>query len=404
MDFALTDEHRMVQEMVKGFAQKEVAPIIKEYDRKQEMADFILPRMAELGILGICLPVRYGGQGMDYISLGLACEELEAVDSTLRVVMSVHVGLNSLALLQWGTDEQKEKYLVPQSRGEKIACFGLTEPGAGSDVAAMTSTAKRIGDGYVINGEKMWISLATKADHTLVVARTDPDAPDPHTGLSAFIVENDRPGVSAGDIHGKLGVRAGSTGWIAFQDVEIPKENRLGEEGEGFKIAMSCLDNGRYTVAAGATGLIRASMEASLKYANDRRAFGREIGKFQLVQQKIAHMVKSYEAAKLLYLRAGWMKNRGVRNTQETSLAKWFATDESFEAASEAIQIHGAYGYSDEYDVERYLRNSKGAIIYEGTSEIHQLMQAGYALGYRDDPPLRCELPAYDADAWYNPD
>jgi len=404
MDFALTDEHRMVQEMVKGFAQKEVAPIIKEYDRKQEMADFILPRMAELGILGICLPVRYGGQGMDYISLGLACEELEAVDSTLRVVMSVHVGLNSLALLQWGTDEQKEKYLVPQSRGEKIACFGLTEPGAGSDVAAMTSTAKRIGDGYVLNGEKMWISLATKADHTLVVARTDPDAPDPHTGLSAFIVENDRPGVSAGDIHGKLGVRAGSTGWIAFQDVEIPKENRLGEEGEGFKIAMSCLDNGRYTVAAGATGLIRASMEASLKYANDRRAFGREIGKFQLVQQKIAHMVKSYEAAKLLYLRAGWMKNRGVRNTQETSLAKWFATDESFEAASEAIQIHGAYGYSDEYEVERYLRNSKGAIIYEGTSEIHQLMQAGYALGYRDDPPLRCELPAYDADAWHNPD
>ncbi len=404
MDFALTDEHRMVQEMVKGFAQKEVAPIIKEYDRKQEMADFILPRMAELGILGICLPVRYGGQGMDYISLGLACEELEAVDSTLRVVMSVHVGLNSLALLQWGTDEQKEKYLVPQSRGEKIACFGLTEPGAGSDVAAMTSTAKRIGDGYVLNGEKMWISLATKADHTLVVARTDPDAPDPHTGLSAFIVENDRPGISAGDIHGKLGVRAGSTGWIAFQDVEIPQENRLGEEGEGFKIAMSCLDNGRYTVAAGATGLIRASMEASLKYANDRRAFGREIGKFQLVQQKIAHMVKSYEAAKLLYLRAGWMKNRGVRNTQETSLAKWFATDESFEAASEAIQIHGAYGYSDEYEVERYLRNSKGAIIYEGTSEIHQLMQAGYALGYRDDPPLRCELPAYDADAWHNPD
>jgi len=403
MDFALTDEHRMVQEMVKGFAQKEVAPIIKEYDRKQEMADFILPRMAELGILGICLPVRYGGQGMDYISLGLACEELEAVDSTLRVIMSVHIGLNSLALLQWGTEKQKEKFLIPQSRGEKVACFGLTEPGAGSDVAAMTSTAKRSHDGYVLNGEKMWISLATKSDHALVVARTDPEVPDPHDGLSAFIVEIERPGVSTGDIHGKLGVRAGSTGWIAFQDVEIPLENRLGEEGEGFKIAMSCLDNGRYTVAAGATGLIRASMEASLKYANDRQAFGREIGKFQLVQQKIAHMVKSYEAAKLLYLRAGWMKNQGVRNTQETSLAKWFATDESFEAASEAIQIHGAYGYSDEFEVERYLRNAKGAIIYEGTSEIHQLIQAGYALEYRDDPGLRCELPAYNAESWQNP-
>jgi glutaryl-CoA dehydrogenase (non-decarboxylating) len=403
MEFSLSDEHRMVQEMVKGFAQKEVAPIIKEYDRKQEMADFILPRMGELGILGICLPVRYGGQGMDYISLGLACEELEAVDSTLRVVMSVHVGLNSLALLQWGTDEQKEKFLFPQSRGEKIGCFGLTEPGVGSDVAGMTSTAKKTDHGYLINGEKMWISLATKADHALVVARTDPEATDPHVGLSAFIVEIERSGVSTGDIHGKLGVRAGSTGWIALQDVEIPEENRLGEEGEGFKIAMSCLDNGRYTVAAGATGLIRASLEASNNYANERRAFGREIGKFQLVQQKIAHMVKSYEAARLLYLRAGWMKNQGIRNTRETSLAKWFATDESFEAASEAIQIHGAYGYSDEYEVERYLRNAKGAIIYEGTSEIHQLMQAGYALGYRSDPPLRCELPAYDEDFWQNP-
>jgi alkylation response protein AidB-like acyl-CoA dehydrogenase len=400
MDFALTDEHRMVQQMVKGFAQKEVSPVIKEYDRKQDMPPFVLPRMAELGILGICLPVRYGGQGMDYIALGLACEELEAVDSTLRVVMSVHIGLNSLALLQWGTEEQKERFLVPQARGEKIACFGLTEPGAGSDVAAMVSTAKRDGDMYIINGEKMWISLATKADHGLIVARTDPDAADPHDGLSAFMVELNRDGVTSGDIHGKLGVRAGSTGWIAFQDVEIPAENRIGEEGEGFKIAMSCLDNGRYTVAAGATGLIRACLEASLKYAQERKAFGREIGKFQLVQQKIAHMIQSYEAAKLLYLRSGWLKNQGIRNTRETSLAKWFATDASFDAASEAIQIHGAYGYSDEYDVERYLRNAKGAIIYEGTSEIHQLMQAGYALEYRDDVPLRCELPAFDVDIW----
>jgi alkylation response protein AidB-like acyl-CoA dehydrogenase len=400
MDFALSDEHRMVQQMVKGFAQKEVSPIIKEYDRKQDMAPFILPRMAELGILGICIPLQNGGQGMDYIALGLACEELEAVDSTLRVVMSVHMGLNSLALLQWGTEEQKERFLIPQARGEKIACFGLTEPGAGSDVAAMVSTAKRNGDVYIINGEKMWISLATKADHALIVARTDLDTADPHDGLSAFMVELNREGVTSGDIHGKLGVRAGSTGWIAFQDVEIPADNRIGEEGEGFKIAMSCLDNGRYTVAAGATGLIRASLEASLKYAQERKAFGREIGKFQLVQQKIAYMVQSYEAAKLLYLRAGWMKNQGMRNTRETSLAKWFATDASFEAASEAIQIHGAYGYSDEYDVERYMRNAKGAIIYEGTSEIHQLMQAGYALEYRDDVPLRCELPAYDVEIW----
>lgn len=400
MDFALSEEHRMVQQMVRDFAQKEVAPIIKEYDRKQEMAPFILPRMAELGILGVCFPVRYGGQGMDYIALGLVCEELEAVDSTLRVVMSVHVGLNSMGLLQWGTEEQKQRLLAPQARGEKIACFGLTESGAGSDVAAITSTARRDGDVYILNGEKMWISLATKAHHALVVARTDLKAPDPHDGLSAFIVDLSTPGVTSGDIHGKLGVRAGSTGWLAFQDVRVPVENRIGEEGEGFKIAMSCLDNGRYTVGAGAVGLIRASLEASVRYAMERKAFGREIGRFQLVQQKIARMVQSYEAGRLLYLRAGWMKNQGMRNTRETSLAKWFATDASFEAASEAIQVHGAYGYSDEYDVERYLRNSKGAIIYEGTSEIHQLMQAGYALGYREDTPLRCELPAYDAEFW----
>jgi len=400
MDFMLSEEHLMVQKTVKDFVKKEIKPIIKEWDRKGDMAPFILPRMGELGILGVCIPTRYGGQGMDYISLGLVCEELEVVDSTLRVVMSVHMGLNSLGLLQWGTEEQKQKFLVPQSKGEKIACFGLSEPGAGSDVAAIQSTARRDGNSYILNGEKMWISLATKAHHCLWVARTDPDASDPHDGLSAFMVELDRPGVTRGDIHGKMGVRAGSTGWISLQDVRIPEENRIGDEGEGFKIAMSCLDGGRYTVAAGATGLIRAALGASVEYAQQRETFGREIAKRQLIQQKIANMVQSYDAARLLYLRAGWMKNQGLRNTRETSLAKWFATEASFEAASEAIQIHGAYGYSDEYDVERYLRNARGAMIYEGTSEIHQLVQAGYAMGYRSDAPLRRELPAYDENEW----
>ncbi len=392
MDFSLSTEHRMVQEMVRDFAQKEVAPIIKECDRKQEMAPFILPRMAELGLLGICLPESEGGQGMDYLALGLACEELEAVDTSLRVVMSVHVGLNSLGLLQWATPEQKGRFLVPQAQGKKIACFGLTEPGAGSDAAALASTARRDGGAYILNGEKMWISLATKADHVLWFGRTGHDG-DPHRQISAFLVPLDLPGVSRGDIHGKLGVRAGSTGWINFQDVRVSADHRIGEEGEGFQIAMSCLDNGRYTVAAGATGLIRACLEASIRYAHERKAFDREIGKFQLVQQKIARMQSSYDAARLLYWRSGWMKNQGLRNTRETSLAKWFATDASFEAASDAIQIYGAYGYSDEFDVERYLRNSKGAVIYEGTSEIHQLIQAGYALGYREDAKLRCELP-----------
>ncbi len=401
MDFELSEEHRGVQKMVQDFVKKEIGPVIKESDRKQEMADFVLPRMGELGILGICLPVRYGGQGFDYITLGLVCEELEVMDSTLRVVMSVHMGLNSMALLQWGTEEQKQKFLVPQAKGEKYGCFGLTEPGVGTDVAGMKATARKDGDDYVLNGEKMWISLATKAHHALVVARTNfNEGVDPHDALSAFIVETDSPGVTSGDLHGKLGVRAGSTGWLNFSDVRVPAFNLLGEEGEGFKIAMSCLDNGRYTVAFGATGLIRASLEASVRYSNEREAFGRPISRFQLMQQKIAYMVQSYEMARLLCLQAGWMKNQGKRNTRETSLAKWFATDASFNAASEAIQIHGAYGYSDEYDVERYMRNAKGAVIYEGTSEIHQLVQAGYALGLRKDGPLRCELPAYDEEYW----
>jgi alkylation response protein AidB-like acyl-CoA dehydrogenase len=384
--------------MVKDFGEKEIYPTIKEYDRKQEMNPQALPRMAALGILGINIPVRYGGQGFDYITLGLVCEELERIDSTLRVVMSVHMGLNSMGILQWGTEEQKQKFLVPQARGEKYAGFGLTEPDVGSDVAAMASTARKDGDSYIINGEKMWISLATKAHHILWFAKTDPDAG--HRGITAFMIETDVPGVTTGDIHGKLGVRAGSTGWINCQDVRVPAANRIGEEGEGFKIAMSCLDNGRYTVAAGATGLIRASLEASIKYAQEREAFGQPITQYQLVQQKIAWMQQWYDTARLLYLKSGWLKNQGIRNTRETSMAKWYATDNSFKAAHEAIQVHGAYGYSDEYDVERYLRNSRGAIIYEGTSEIHQLMQASYAFGWRKDKPLRCELPAYDAEFW----
>lgn len=396
MDFSLSDEHRMVGQMVRDFAEKEVTPVIKEYDRKQEMASFILPRMGELGILGICIPIRYGGQGMDYISLGLACEELEAVDTTLRVVMSVHMGLCALALLQWGTEAQKQAFLVPLARGEKVGAGAFSEPGAGSDFANIRATGVRDGDSYILNGEKMWISLATKADYALVTVRTLPKAPKPSSGLSSFIVDLHSAGVSRDDIHGKLGVRAGSTGWIHFQDVRVPKENRIGEEGEGFKVTMSAFDNGRYTVAAGATGIIRAAMEASVRYAKERQAFGETIADFQLIQAKIARMALDYEMARLLYLKAGWCKNQGIRNTRQTSAAKWHATDASFAAANEAIQVHGAYGFSDEYDVERYLRNAKGAVIYEGSNEIQRLIQAGYALGWRQDRPLRCELPAYD--------
>lgn len=400
MDFRLNEEHLQATKMVRDYVAKEVIPTIGEWDRKQQVNPATLPRLGELGLLGICIPVRYGGQGFDYITLGLVCEELERGDTTLRVVMSVHVGLNSLSLLQWGTEEQKQRFLVPQATGEKYAAFALTEPGVGSDVANMAATARREGDVYILNGEKMWISLASVADHFLVVAKTNPDAG--HAGMSAFIVTSDMHGVKSGDIHGKLGVRAGSTGWVAFEDVEVPVENRLGEEGEGFKIAMGSLDNGRYTVAAGATGLIRACLEDSLKYAKDRATFGKPIAEHQLIKQKLGYMQQWYDAARLLYLRAGWMKNIGERNTRETGLSKWYATDHSVKAALEAVQLHGAYGFSDEYPVERYLRNSKGATIYEGTSEIHQLMQADYALGARADRPLRCELPAYDAEFWQN--
>ncbi len=400
MDFSLTEEQRRAAEMVRRFALTEVAPTIREWDRRQEMNPAVLPRMAELGILGICIPARYGGQGFDYITLGLACEELERVDTSLRVVMSVHMGLCSLALLQWGTEEQKQRFLRPQAKGERVAGYGLTEPGHGSDAASIRTSARREGDVYILNGEKMWISLATKADHFLVIARTNPEAATPSAGLSAFMITRDMKGVTTGDIHGKLGVRAGSTGWIVMEDVAVPVENRVGEEGEGFKVAMSALDNGRYTVAAGAAGLIRACLEESAAYAKERRTFGKPLAEHQLIKQKLAYMALWYDAARLLYLRAGWLKNRGIRNTRETSQAKWFATEHSVKAALEAVQIHGAYGYSDEYNVERYLRNSKGAVIYEGTSEIHQLMQADYALGQRVDSPLRCELPAYDEESW----
>ncbi len=400
MDFGLTEEHQMTQRMVKDFAAKEVQPTIQEQDRLGSMASFVLPRMAELGILGITVPVKYGGQGMDYVALGLACEELEAVDTSLRVVISVHNGLTCLTLLQWGTEEQKNKFLIPLAKGGKIGCGAFTEPDVGTDLAQLRATGKKDGKYYILNGEKMWISLATAADYAVVTVRTNKSASQSHQGLSTFLVDLESPGITRDDIHGKLGVRAGSTGWINFQDVRVPAENMLGEEGEGFKVTMSAFDSGRYTVAAGATGLIRACLEASKSYAEERDAFGKKISDLQLIQAKIARMALDYQASRLLYLQAGWMKNQGIRNTRETSAAKWFATDASFQAAAEAVQIHGAYGFSDEYPVERYLRNAKGAMIYEGSNEIQALIQAAYALDKRRDKKLRKELPAYDFDNW----
>ncbi len=396
-DFDLTEDHRAVEQMVRDFARAEVAPYIQENDSKKYFDRSILTKMAELNILGICVPEAHGGAGLDYISLGLVCEELEYVDTSLRVILSVHVGLNSLTLLAWGTEDQKQRYLVPQAQGKKIATYGLTEPNAGSDAVGIQTTAIKRGDRYVLNGEKQWISLAQVADHFLVIAWTDQDKKKnrDHSGLSAFIVERGFRGFESGAMIHKWGIRAGNTGWFKLSDVEVPEENLLGKEGEGFKIAMFALDQGRYTVAAGATGLIRACLDESVSWAKERHAFGVAIGEHQLVKEMIAHMVRDYEVSRLLWLRAGTLKNEGRRNTKETSLAKWYSTVASERAASDAVQIFGSYGYSDEYPVGRFWRNSKGAVIYEGTREIHTLMQADYALGYRVDRPTRVSLPTY---------
>jgi len=398
IDFDLTEEQRLLEESVRDWAAREVAPRIRELDRQHRFDPAILPQMAQLGLLGCSVPQEYGGAGMDYISLGLVSEELEYVDTSLRVIMSVHAGLNCLSLVTWGTEDQKRRYLMPQAQGQKIATYGLTEPAAGSDVRGIQTVAVKKGDRYVLSGEKMWISLADVADNFLVFGWSDLDKKkqrDP-SGLSAFIVERGFKGFSSGTLESKWGILAGNTGFFRMEDVEVPRENLVGQEGEGFKIAMSALDQGRYTVAAGATGLIRACRDASVAYAKERKAFGAEIGSYQLVKEMIAKMESDYQASRLLWLRAGWLKNIGRRNTRETGLAKWFATVASERAAGDAVQIHGANGYSDDYPVGRYYRNCKGAVIYEGTREIHTLMQADYLLGYRTDKPARCELPAVE--------
>jgi len=398
IDFSLSEEHHLLEQSIREWGAREVTPFIRENDRRHHFdRERILGGMAALGLLGISVPQQYGGAGMDYISLGVASEELEYLDTSLRVIMSVHAGLNCLSLLTWGTEDQKRRYLVPQAQGKKLSGYGLTEPGAGSDARAIQTTAIKKGDRYVLNGEKSWISLADVADNFMVIAWTDIEKKkqgDP-SGMTAFIVERTFKGFSSGPMKEKWGILAGNTGFFKMDDVDVPEENVLGRVGEGFKIAMFALDQGRFTVAAGATGLIRACRDASVKYAKERKTFGVEIGRHQLVKEMIAQMESDYQSARLLWLRSGWLKNHGMRNTRETGLAKWFATVASERAAGDAVQIHGANGYSDEYPVGRFYRNCKGAVIYEGTREIHKVMQADYLLGYRVDRPTRCELPAY---------
>jgi glutaryl-CoA dehydrogenase (non-decarboxylating) len=396
IDLSLTDAQREVQRTARAFGEREILPRIRELDASATYDRSLYEKMGAEGFLGLPIPERYGGAGMDYIAFALLCEEMERADTAFRVILSVHTGLNSLTLLQWGSEEQKERYLVPQARGEKLATFGLTEPGVGSDAGNLATTARRDGDRYILNGSKIWISQANVADHVLTFAPLDRSKG--HKGITAFIVERSFPGFSSEDLHGKLGVRAGSTGIITFDDCEVPVANRVGEEGEGFTIAMSAIDQGRYTVAAGSVGLAQACLDASVKYAHERQTFGEEIGRHQLVKEMLAKMYAGIEAGRLLVWKAGARKNAGERNTRETSLAKWFTTDHAVQSALDAIQIHGAYGYSNEYPVERYLGNAKGSVIYEGTSQIHTLVQADYLLGYRQDRPLRIPQPPFEGE------
>jgi glutaryl-CoA dehydrogenase (non-decarboxylating) len=399
IEFSLTDEQRDVQRLVREFCVREVLPTIRERDHNCQYDPTLIPKMAEADILGLCLPVEFGGAGLDYVSLGLACEETEYSDTSVRVILSVHVGLVSLPILTWATPEQKSKFMPDLVSARRIGAFGLTEPNVGSDVVGLQSTADPDGKGYRLNGEKMWISLADVANTFLVFAWTDRGkmkARD-HSGISAFVLERGMPGLTTSSIHGKLGVRAGNTGSISMQDVWVAQEDMLGLPGEGFKIAMFCLDQGRFTVAAGCAGLIRACLDASTSYCETRRTFGRPLRDHQLIKEMIARMAANADVARMLWLRAAWLKNSGQVNTRETALAKWIAAEAAEAAAADAVQVHGAYGFSDEYPVERFYRNSKGSSIYEGAREIQKLMQADYALGLRRDEPTRCMLPAHSA-------
>lgn len=395
MDFSLSPEHDLLREAAHKFGQTEIVPGIRERDRKGESDRKSLEKMAAAGMMGISIPAKYGGSDTDYISLGIVCEELERADTSVRVVMSVHSGLHCLTILQWGSEEQKQRWLPDLAKGNKIGAFGLTEPNAGSDAINIQTSALKDGDSYIINGQKTWISLSDYADQFLVVARLTNNQQPTTSNHVAFIVDRTTPGFTSRPLHGKLGVRAGNTGEIFFEDMRVPLDNRIGEEGDGFKVAMSALDHGRYTVASGAVGIIQACLDACVPYAKDRKVSGEEIGKKQLVQQMIASMVQGREIGRLLYYKVGWMKNTGQRHTRECGLAKWTNCAAAFDAANKAVEIHGAYGYIDEFPVERYFRNSRGAMIYEGTHEIHTIMQAEYELGYRADRPLKNMLPCW---------
>ncbi len=375
MEVLLSEKDLAVRELARRFVDEEVAPVARTMDEEERFDLRLIQRMAELGFLGATIPAEYGGSGLSFLSAVLIFEQLGRACSSTRGFLSVHLGLHSMCILEWGTEEQKRRYLPRLAKGEVIGCYALTEPQAGSDAANLQTTYRRDGDHYVLNGMKHWISNSMLADQAIVFATSDPSLR--HKGITAFIVPLDAPGVRRERMTAKqLGHRAADHARIYFEDCRVPVENRLGEEGQGFKVAMSALDNGRLTVAAGAVGIATASLEASVKFAKERVQFGQPIGQFQMIQAAIAEMAVETEAARMLTYRAAALRDRGERATLETSMAKFYACEVAVRAADRAVLIHGGYGYNNDYPVERYLRDAKGLQIYEGTAHIQRIIIA----------------------------
>ena len=389
MDLDLTDEQRLIQETAREFADREIAPRARDNDRAARFDRELARKLGEMGYLGAPVAEEYGGRGLDYVSYGLIVEQVGRGDSSARTVVSVQTSLVCGSIERWGTDDQKRSWLPRLCSGEALGCFALTEPDTGSDAASLRTRATRSDGGWVISGQKMFISLGNFAEVALVFAQTDPE--QEHRGLACFLVPTSSDGYHAQEIHGKLGLRASDTASISLEDVEVPDEARLGEVGEGFKVAMSALDSGRYSVAAGCVGICEGCVDASVAYSTERRQFGVPVARFQLVQELIAEMVVKRDAARLLVLRAGILKDQGKPNTLETSIAKLYATEAAVDCANAAIQVHGGSGYVDDHPVERYLRDARVTTLYEGTSQIQKLIIGREATGIDAMRPMRAD-------------
>ena len=374
MDFSLNDEQKMIQDMARSFAQKEVAPIAAELDAKGEFPTRLLPKMAELGLMGMMVPTEWGGAGLDTLSYVLALEEIAVACASTAVTMSVNNSLYCGPITKFATDAQKEKYLSPFASGQKLGAYCLSEPGTGSDAANQQTTAKLQGDKYILNGRKNFITNGPNADSMIIYAMTDKEKR--HKGISAFIVEKNFPGFSIGKIEKKLGICASSTSEIVLENCEVPKENLLGQEGQGFTIAMNTLDSGRIGIGTQAIGIARAAFEAAAKYSTEREAFGQTISQFQAIQHYLADMATDIDAGRLLIHRAAWLKDQGKDINKAGAMAKLFCSEAAMWITTKAIQVFGGYGYVKDYPVERFFRDAKITEIYEGTSEIQRLVIA----------------------------